>query len=141
MPLIDECRRAAPRMEWFSPTGGPKPPVGDSQAIVRASLTEAGSFLDEAATDGTLLLLVNDPDRATDTRSVLDALAPALERLSSRLAVTALVAGGSHPVPAVDVRNAFEAKVFGPHAARLARIVWHDARYAGELADVAGVVP
>lgn len=108
-------------------------PVDDPALATASALAAAGveDFAREAASEGrSLTLLVNDAHRYTDTRTFLDALLGVLDRTlaGERLPpLRVLVATGSH-VSTEAERQAHEAAMFGPHAARISETVWHQAR-------------
>lgn len=141
LSLLESCRAARPNLRWFSPASPADPPSLPADALVTRALSGANpaeAFLRDAAGVGRLLLIVNDPDRATDTVSALSALFPIIERLGSRFAIQALVASGSHPVPPESDRNAFEERCFGPHRGRIAPATWHDSRDPAHHVEIGG---
>lgn len=117
----------------------------DASAATAAALEGAGfpRFAREAASEGrSLTLVVNDNHRFTDTRSFLDAVLAVLDlRLSGERTppLRVLVATGSHLSGEAE-RAAHEAAMFGPHAARIAEVAWHDARNEAGLRVVGNTV-
>jgi nickel-dependent lactate racemase len=110
-----------------------------SEALERAGFDE---FADGAAAEGrSLTLVVNDTHRFTDTRSFLEAALALLDRRpGERTApLRVLVATGSHLSTEAE-RRTHEDAMFGPHAARIAEVAWHDARSDAGLRGVGNTV-
>jgi lactate racemase len=109
-------------------------PPADAGALVESTLRASGlgRFLRDAAARGSpVTVVVNDPQRHTETRAAIDGLM-ALGGGGER-PFRLLVATGSHTF-APEERRAHEESVLGPWRARFAEIAWHDARAAPDLA-------
>ncbi|TWT41729.1 hypothetical protein RAS1_28500 [Phycisphaerae bacterium RAS1] len=91
-----------------------------------------------AHTAHALVLLVNDPHRATLTRAALLALSEAARRAAQALPpCRAIVATGTHKFPAPE-RAAFEHATFADCGLPIAQIDWHDCD-AVDLREFGGV--
>lgn len=107
-------RRAAP------PSAGPE-----------AALARAVAFVREAARAGApLLIVVNDPARATPTRWVLGAIAAELPA-PQRPALALLVATGTHRFGDSE-RARFESGLLAGCGLDFTSLAWHDARAADD---------
>ncbi|UCC30700.1 MAG: DUF2088 domain-containing protein [Phycisphaerales bacterium] len=133
--------------ETVSPALPPQP--GAAGDVLRQALSASGKLgglLQSAAqADEHILLLVNDPHRATQTRPALVALARLIvesavwtNALARVPRFRAIVATGTHHFPAPEHR-AFEEATFAGCGLDIEEIAWHDATDAGSLAQVAGV--
>jgi nickel-dependent lactate racemase len=111
-----------------------EPPGEDPRSVVERTLRASGlgRFLEDAERcHRPVTVVVNDPQRHTETRAAIDALL-ALGGgggCSFRL----LVATGSHTFAPAE-RRGHEELALGPWRARFAEIAWHDARAAPDLA-------
>ena len=133
--------------EAVSPALPPQP--GAAEDVLQQALSasgELGGFLQSAAQeDEPVLLLVNDPHRATQTRPALIALAQLVAEYTVRANALgrvprfrAIVATGTHRFPAPE-RREFEAATFAGCGLDIEEIAWHDATDATSLVPVAGV--
>lgn len=104
----------------------------ESSAALHAFLTLASAEKSE------LLLIVNDPYRATQTRPALQALAMLLRSLTLDLRFRALIATGTHAVDPAR-RAAFETQVFSDCGLSISTIGWHESGNAAALMEIAGV--
>lgn len=109
------------------PAIGPQA-AGASPVDLQQAVDDALAALD---TPSALTLVVNDPQRHTDTRSVLQAVTQRVEPRNIRL----LVATGSHLIPELQRR-----KFVGDLSAGLGlgEIAWHDCR-SKDLVDIGGL--
>lgn len=89
------------------------------------------------AAGATVLVIVNDPHRATRTRPVLAALCEARRGLTRQPRFRALVATGTHRFDAPE-RRAFETATFHDCGLELDAVAWHDAFDSSALAEIAG---
>ncbi len=134
---------------WETVSPALPPQLGAAGDVLKEALSASGKledFLQSAAqADERILLLVNDPHRATQTRPALVALA----RLIAESAVwtnalarvprfRAIVATGAHRFLARE-RREFEEATFAGCGLSVDEIAWHDATDAGSLALVGGV--
>ena len=133
--------------ETVSPASPPQPGVAGN--VLREALSagsKLGGFLQSAAqADEPVLLLVNDPHRATQTRPALIALAQLVAESAVRTTVRArvprfraMVATGTHYFP-VRERIQFEEATFAECGLDIEKIAWHDATDTTSLVPIAGV--
>ena len=112
-------------------------PVAQALSHSQGPYANLEMFLHEAIQrDETILVLVNDLDRATDTATALQALHDVMSATGLTPPLHFLIATGSHPVPNAASRPAAEQSIFGPlHAWVAQRLAWHDADQSemGEL--------
>ena len=104
----------------------------ESSAALHASLAHA------AAEKSELLLIVNDPYRATQTRPALLELGAFLRGLKLDLRFRVLVATGTHAVDPAR-RQAFEAQVFSDCGLSIDSIGWHESGNADAMVAIGGV--
>ncbi|MFQ5494491.1 MAG: lactate racemase domain-containing protein [Phycisphaerae bacterium] len=116
--------------------------AGLAESALRGALGQAGALrrlLESAAADRQpILLAVNDPQRSTRTRSVIEALAGIVQELAPRPLFRALVATGTHTFHREEEAR-FEESLFGDCGLDVTQVAWHDARDAAGLAAVGGV--
>ena len=105
---LDDIAILAPQ-----PLAGPPPDLDAAARDALAALIPAGR----------LTVVVNDPQRQTDTPAVLSALADHVDATAARI----LIATGSHSFPA-ERRRPFEARL--RRAFPCGEIAWHDCRGA-----------
>src|SRR2546425_5117150 len=111
-----------------------EPPEADPRSVVERTLRASGlgRFLEDAGRcHRPVTVVVNDPQRHTETRAAIDALM-ALGGGGGR-PFRLLVATGSHTFAPAE-RRAHEALVLGPWRGRFAEIAWHDAGAASDFA-------
>jgi lactate racemase len=100
---------------------------------------ELARCLDVAANAGeSVLVVINDPHRATPTRDVLSELAKVLHETHPRLRFRALIATGTHRFSA-DAKRAFASAVLLDCGIPFDDVAWHDADDDATLADVGGL--
>jgi nickel-dependent lactate racemase len=99
-------------------------------ALPQAVETALAALREQGAGDRSLSILVNDPQRHTDTPAVLRILAARTDIERSRV----VIATGTHTFPA-DQRAAFERRVFAEVSP--SEVSWHDAR-AENLSSLTG---
>jgi len=119
MTSRDDSRLLAD-MATLAPTAPPATEPDLSEAVSR-SLQVIGN-------PRCLTLLVNDPQRQTDSRSVLELLADRIDPANLRI----LVATGSHQIPP-DRRESFQAELTAGVA--VGELAWHDCR-ADDLVSI-----
>lgn len=100
-----------------------------------ALFDSAGGF---GRAEDPVVLCINDPFRATQTRPALYALAEIVAGLPRPPRFEVLVATGTHRIPAAE-RREFERATLHDCGLPIARVVWHDARAQTGLAAIAGV--
>ncbi len=114
----------------------------DSAGILRSAIessTNLHAFLTHAAAEkNELLLIVNDPYRATQTRPALQALAVFIRSLKLDVRFRVLVATGTHAVDPAR-RMAFETQVFSDCGLSITSIGWHESGNAAAMVEIAGV--
>lgn len=117
----------------------PAPAVGmtDAPGQIAALLVNGGCLntLLDAAGPSRPLLVVNDPDRDTDTHSVFLGLDVALRTLGRIARFDLLIAAGSHRWAGPD-RARFEERLLADCPLALDSISWHDATDAAELVAI-----
>lgn len=101
-------------------------PGGTPRSIAAATRHALNAFAETKA----LTLLVNDPQRHTDTRAVLEAILAHMDPSHLRI----IIATGSHHYPQAQ-QKAFEAALLGD--LQLEAVAWHDCR-SEHLATIAG---
>ncbi|MFQ5590289.1 MAG: lactate racemase domain-containing protein [Phycisphaerae bacterium] len=110
-------------------------PVGLVTDVLKRNVT-VGGFIDRAASDDeTVVLIVNDPHRATCTRVVVSALASFTAGCRRAPRFRALVATGTHSFGDTE-RRAFERSNFANCGLDIKNIAWHGATNRTELVTV-----
>ncbi len=95
-------------------------------------------FLDDAgSSDETVLLLVNDGHRSTQTRPALEIMAELGKTLPRMPRFRAIVATGTHRFEKNE-RSEFERSTFGGYGLRIDQVAWHDALDEDALVGIAG---
>ena len=129
-------------MNWRSIQPRAADDTGESAGILNSALassTALRSFLVEAAREKSeLLLIVNDPYRATQTKPALQALAAYLRTLRLDLRFSVLVGTGTHAVDPAR-RAQFEARTFSDCGLTLGSIAWHESTASSEMLEIGGV--
>jgi len=129
----------APRQAATGPRtgrGAGAPPEHDPAA----TLIAAARFARQAArASARLLVLINDPARATPTRWVLEGLATHLP-MQERPPLSLLVATGTHRFEASE-RAAFERATLAGCGLEFAEVAWHDCLDERELSETGGPEP
>jgi len=130
---MNESRLEWQRLEPVRPRSTPD----EREVLDRAWRDRAvAPFVEDAVAAGhPILLIVNDPHRATRTAAALASLVGAFPRLRSPGSFNALIATGTHHFERPD-RARFEAASFAPLGAALKTVIWHDARARESLTAV-----
>jgi nickel-dependent lactate racemase len=130
-----------PAIRWQTLCPRRAAPPGAGRSGAEAALARTSAFLREAARAGApLLIVVNDPARATPTRWVLSAIAAELPA-AQRPALALLVATGTHRFSDSE-RARFESDLLAGCGLDFTSVAWHDARAEADgFSTVAAPLP
>jgi hypothetical protein len=104
-----------------------------------ASSTTLGNFLSAAAAAReTILLIVNDPYRATQTRPALVTLTAKVRAMASPPRFKALVATGTHLIDRAR-RWEFETPTFADCGLAIDSVNWHESKDTAAMVAIGGV--
>lgn len=126
---------AAAEIAWTRVGPRAIPEAGPADRVLDAALAASPAL--DALLNGPqpVLLVVNDPCRATPTSVVLAAVARRFAARGATPEFDALVAAGTHTFGAAE-RAAFERATFRGCGLRVRSVVWHDAGDASALVDL-----
>lgn len=129
-------------IRWRRVTPGSEPAPAEPLHLLRKAVfghRALKEFIERAAKeDQTILLLVNDGYRSTQTRPALAALADLATRQATMPRFRALVATGTHRISQQEQR-ALEAATFQGCGLHLDDMAWHDADDSEQLVNVSGI--
>lgn len=112
--------------------------TGDRLEAAIESSKPLSDFLAAAGEQSDILLIVNDPYRATQTQPALRAMAARLRTLRLNPRFKVLVATGTHVVEPV-ARKEFENRIFSGCDLAIDSVAWHESTNAATLVDIGGI--